>query len=250
MLAARRRTGYVMIALGVFLGVLGFFVTFILALRATARTGDIPMQPVVVAATDIPERTLIQANQVRVIDLPADRVPPTAAASPTEVVGKFAVNRLYAGQLVVREALADTGGSAGLAFAIPPGKVLVTVNFASAANTVATGAIRPGDRVDIIVYTDGDNGKQAAATFRNLEVFSVGGRLTTIGSPAVQPQSPQPATVLQFVVTPQEALELKFLEGLGADLVLRAAADSATPPLQVVDMDYMVAKYGLERPRR
>ncbi|MER3398540.1 MAG: Flp pilus assembly protein CpaB [Chloroflexota bacterium] len=250
MLAARRRTGYVMIALGVFLGVLGFFVTFVFALRATARTGDIPMQPVVVAATDIPERTVIQPNQVRVIELPADRVPPTAVGSPTEAVGKFTLGRLYAGQLVVREGLADTGGNAGLAFAIPPGKVLVTVNFASAANTVASGTVRPGDRVDIIVYTEGDNGKQAAATFRNLEVFSVGGRTSALSGPAVQVQGPQPATVLQFVVSPQEALELKFLEGLGADLVLRAAGDPATPPLQVVDMDYMAAKYGLERPRR
>jgi len=104
--------------------------------------------------------------------------------------------------------------------------------------------------VDIIVYTEGANGKQAAATFRNLEVFSVGGRTSPVSGPAVQTQSPQAATVLQFVVSPQEALELKFLEGLGADLVLRAAGDPATPPLQVVDVDYMAAKYGLERPRR
>ncbi len=54
--------------------------------------------------------------------------------------------------------------------------------------------------------------------------------------------------LLIFQVTPQEALILKFLETQNVDIALRAAGDDASTPTVPVTIDYLVDKYGLQKP--
>ena len=89
--------------------------------------------------------------------------------------------------------------------------------------------------ITVAVPTPSQDGKQVATTFRNLRIAGPG----PVGSPLK-------GTLFAFDATPQEANELKFLETLSVDVVLRLADGAeAQPNPRPVDLQYLVEKYGL-----
>lgn len=240
----RRRSGCILMALGVVVALVAGGITFFLVLTSTApKAADAPKRPVLVAAANIPERTLINPSMLRVQQWPQDVVPPGALTTLEDGVNKFNLTPIYAGQAVLGTQIADTKGGSGVAFAIEKGKVLTAVNFGSAAGIVSTGALRAGDTIDLVVTAPGTRGNQVAPTMQNLKIYAIG----SVGAGG-KSGSAGGGTLFIFQVTPQEALILKYLETMSVDIFLRAAGDEAVVPTEPVTLDYIVNRYRLQRP--
>ncbi|MBI2886154.1 MAG: flagella basal body P-ring formation protein FlgA [Chloroflexi bacterium] len=266
----RKRGGTMLMAFGVVLALLAGGIVFFIASTATAPAAPIPTKEVVVARADISERTIITETQVQVVKMPEEVIPPGAVLKLEEVVGKFAKEKIRARTPVLGNHLATTGkpgevppttqpapaAAAGpgiggakpapaklvdAAFTLDRGRVMVAVDYPEAAKLVSAGILRPGDKVDIYVKTAGVAGDQIALIFSNMEIKAIGDLSQTEEAKAA-------SSTLIFVVTPQEAVVLKFLENLNPFFLLRAAGDEQVLRTDLVTMDYIVARFGLQRP--
>ena len=72
-----------------------------------------------------------------------------ASAKLENVVGKYPLTRIYKNEVLIQSKLADTSGKAGPSFALKEG--MVAVAFSGGDLLSSTGAIRAGDRVDILL---------------------------------------------------------------------------------------------------
>lgn len=243
---ARRRNGLLLMIAGGGLGlVAAILVAFVVISSNSVRTiapAD-PSGPVVVAAKDIPPNTIIDDASVVVKNFLLSSKPAGAAVDKKDVVGKFATAGVIAGQPIISNTLADTKGASGVSYSLKPGQVLTTVSFPAAAPLVNSGAVFEGDSIDVFVQTPGTSGTQIAYTMRNLKILYSG---SVSGEPV---RRRAVSTQLFFAVSPQEASILKFLETLNPNFNLRRAGDEDIVPAQIVDMNFIVSTYGLQRPR-
>ena len=113
-----------------------------------ASAGD---TPVVVAATGIRQRTVVTAEMLKVVNLPADALAAGAISRPDQLVGKVARFPIEAGQQVVTSAVIDrehpVAGDA-LTLVVPDGRRAMSIQASQVVN--AGGLILPGDYVDLV----------------------------------------------------------------------------------------------------
>ncbi len=126
----------------------------VLALAAGALAGTLyyagaQRSEVVVAARDIDATHSLVADDLAIMSIPADAVPPGALAQADVAVGKHPKAPLWRGQLVLGPALSDDAASFHTGLALPPGMRAVALPVSSAAQAMG-GAIVPGARVDVI----------------------------------------------------------------------------------------------------
>lgn len=259
----RKSGGNILMAFGVVLALSAGAVVFFVMQLNVAKSAEIPKRPVVVALTDINERTIIGADKVVVQMWPEDIIPPTSESNVSNVTGKFAKTKLYAKQAILTSQVAGLTGAtptdgaapkaagsltatkeAEIAYTLEKGKVLVAVEYPSAVALIQAGAVHPGDRVDIIVKAPGTLGEQIAPVFRNIEVKAIG---TISASAASDPKALAGGTLI-FAVPPQDALILTFIESLDPRVLLRAAGDNENPPTDLVTTEYISSRFGLQRP--
>lgn len=261
----RKRGGTLLMAFGVVLSLLAGGIVFFIASTATAPAAPIPTKEVVVAAgADIPERTLITQAQVQVVQMPESIIPGGAVLKLEDVVGKFAKEKIRARTAVIAAQLATTGkpgetppiaqpspaAASGAkpppvklvdaAFTLDKGKVMVAVDYPEAAKLVSAGILRPGNKVDIYVKAPGVSSEQMALIFSNMEIKAIGDLTQTDETKAA-------SSTLIFIVSPQDAVVLKYLETMNPFFLLRAAGDDQPLKTDLVTMDYIVARFGLQR---
>lgn len=134
----------------------------LLTLRVIATADD--TRPVVVAARDLAPGTVLDAGALTTTRLAADRSVVAGLFEPDDVEelrGRVVTERVETGGLVTRagvRAVADGAAPRAMSFAVP------------AARAVA-GALRAGDRVDVIAVDDG----VASYVMRDVEVLAVAG---------------------------------------------------------------------------
>lgn len=249
----QRRTGCILMIVGVVLALTAGAFVFVTMQQAAAKIPE-PKTPVVVAATEIGERSRIQPGMLKIVEMDQSLVPPGALSKPEDAVDRLAIVPIFPGQPVLATQIISTTREAGVASAaLEPGKVLVAVNFSGATNILTAGAIHPGDTVDLIVRVPGPDGQPVVATtMQNLKVYDIG----TVAPPRTSSNAaatPGPSSpVFIFAVSPEDALVLKYLETLSPDLVLRSAADRDKGPEQrpIIDYGYLRQRYGLPPPPR
>jgi pilus assembly protein CpaB len=105
--------------------------------------------PVVVAARDLDATHPLVADDLSIVSIPADAVPPGALADEAAAVGKLPRAPLWRGQVVLGPALSETAVAFHTGLALPTGMRAVALPMASAAHA-AGGTIVPGTRVDVI----------------------------------------------------------------------------------------------------
>jgi pilus assembly protein CpaB len=114
------------------------------------ESGGVKMETmkVFVAANEININEPLDEKNVKLEEWPKDRVPEGAVQELKQLEGKYARTRLYKGEPLLTAKLSDTIDNIPLT--IPDGYRVVTVkvNAASASG----GLIRPGDRVDLVVF--------------------------------------------------------------------------------------------------
>ena len=220
--------------------------------QATAT--PIPVQSVLLAARDIPARTVITAQDVVTREFPVGLAPADAIREPGEVLSQTATTPVFAGEVLLKRQFIEANGLNGASTIIPAGKVLVAFPATDMLN--ATGAVQAGDHVDILISLpvsgttalNADAPAQEAggrkslvtqATMQNVEVYSTG-----VWSPSGGNDQAS-LKVITFIVDRQEALILKYIKDSGGsiDLVVRSAADEQPGSTDPVSLDYLVDLY-------
>lgn len=152
------RTNKALIFLGLFLGLVSAVLVVVYLSSAGDGGGGVstgPATAVVVAGGDIPAGTRITEEMVTVKQIQADAVLAGAFGEIDNVVGQVTKVPLVAGEQVVPTKITATGiaipieGSPPLSLVVPEGQrgVAIQVNSVIAAS----GLIRPGDYVDVIL---------------------------------------------------------------------------------------------------
>ena len=252
----RKRIGIILIVLGI-LAALGVgVVVYMQAEQAAEIAKRTPTVEVVVATADLPERVPVPASAVTVAKVPAEVVPVDAATKPNTVVGKYPLTRIFKNEVVIQTKLADTSGKTGPSFTLKEGMVALT--YAGSDLLTMTGAIRPGDRVDILLTlplartpapTQGQSQPQAAASMpqvtqtllQNVEVLRVGTFPLTGQQEGGAPQGKG----ITFEVSHQDALVMKWAKDSGGtiDLVLRHPSDNEPVSTEAVTANYILRRF-------
>lgn len=90
----------------------------------------------------------IKPEMIALETWPADKVPPGATTDLTKVEGKYAGQKIYAGEPIINEKLITEGMD--MTVAIPKGYSVVSMK-ADGASSVAN-LVQPGDRVNVMAY--------------------------------------------------------------------------------------------------
>ncbi len=168
------RSNKVLIFLGLFLGLVSavLVVVFLSSAGGESSGGDTSggvLTPVVVAMTDISAGTAITEDNgqqmVEVKEFTSDVVLPGAYRDTGDIVGYVTRVPLVAGEQVIPTKVTATGAaiadgeSPPLAYVVPEGKRGVAVQVSSVIG--ASGLVRPGDYVDVILTVRIEGGDTA-----------------------------------------------------------------------------------------
>jgi pilus assembly protein CpaB len=163
-------------------------------------------EPVVVAARNLTRGTRLSDSMVRVVEIPGTYAPPGALNSVEQASGRTLLSDLARDEPLTQTRLGI--GSAGrVASLVPSGFRAFTVSAA-----IPAGAVRPGDRVDVLAtFGGGQPHTETVAT--GLEVLLVldsgEGAITTAGG--LDPSG----TSLVLLVSPDQAERLAYATAFG-----------------------------------
>ena len=130
-------------------------------LNGATRNSPSTLKPLVVVKTNIQARSVIEASQLVVKDVPTQGYPQGGYSTIQNVVGSVALLNLSAGDLVVSAMLvrqnsqnSSNGISIGntTALTVPDGKRAVAIPIGLVSGVGY--AVKPGDHVDILVTID------------------------------------------------------------------------------------------------
>ncbi len=205
---------------------------------------------VVVAARDIPARTLLSAGAMRLRSVPVSDVPPGAAKSPSVFIGKVSAQPIPAGAALTASAVSVPSAALGMAFALPPSLRAVTV-----ATDPADGVdlfVRPEDHVDVLATDEPGSGPAEARTvLQNVLLLAVGSQ-TSPDPPPDAPTAPAGgAAHVTVAVTPVQAQALVLAAARGhLHLALRAINDGSEAALPALPAPIVAAPRKSPPPRR
>ena len=181
-----------LILLGLFLGLLSaVLVVVYLSQAGEGGGGEVSgaeVTPVVVASQDIAAGSRIIEGMVETKEIAIDTVLAGVFSDTEGVIGQVARVPLVAGEQVIATKVTATGAAIAdgenppLAFVIPEGKRAVSIQVSNVIG--ASGLIRPGDYVDVILavqiqvgsgdgISDGSQNQIAQTILQNVLVLSV-----------------------------------------------------------------------------
>jgi pilus assembly protein CpaB len=219
-------------------GVVVYTVTQQAGSKAAAAAPQVVTVDVVVAAADLPVRTVITADMVATRAYPTQLVPAGSIGVLTEAVGQTTAAPITRGQPIVRGQLGTAKADRASSTAIEKGKVLVA--FPTGDALTMGGLVNVGDHIDIlasVLQGVGENAKVTQTTLQDLVVLDI-----------LSPTKEQPsrATSLVFAVDHQVAVVMKYLRDSNAvvDVAIRSRAESELTRTTSVDLAYIIGTYG------
>lgn len=250
------RSNRALIFLGLFLGLVSAALVVVYLSKAGGDGGDVSAAktPVVVASQDIPAATKITAEMVTLKSISADAVLPEVFLKTEDVIGKITRVPVVAGEQVIPSRVAATGTAITdvenppLAYVVPEGMRAVSISVSS--EIAASGLIRPGDFVDVILTVQVQSGDEsesnnvkdqiARTILQNAQVLSIDRNvaLPSAGEQSAPPVSDEGADsnpnvgTVTLAVSPVHGEVLTVAETCGQNnggrlaLALRAFGDS------------------------
>ncbi len=190
---------------------------------------DIETVQILIAATDLSIGDRFEQSNVKLEEWPKDRVPQNVVKKFEAVEGKFARQRLYEGEPIlagkVKDTLNQTSGQ------IPKGYRVISVKVQ--VDTAVAGLLKPGDKIDLIVFLRKGPEVPTTGTHRflqNVTVFAVNAK--TEQSVDEEGKSIQAKTV-SVLVTPTQAQKVALVSRLGSmHLTLRRPDEQEESGLQ------------------
>ena len=195
--------------------------------QAPVATTNMPTLPVVVAASDLDVGAELTKEDLRIIQWPANAMPATAIANPTEIIGRGLVLPVIQNEPILPMKLAAVGAGAGLPPTIPPGLRAVSVRVNEVIGVA--GYVLPGTRVDVVatVSASGQGGDMTSKVIlTNVQVLAAGTKIER----DTEKNKPIAVTVVTVLVNPEEAERLTLASTEGKiQLALRTPLDKSMP---------------------
>jgi len=183
------------------------------------------VQPVVIAAADIPFGSKLQAAQMKTTDWPKTSLPVGSSSDTKALEGRLAVTNIKTGSPIIEDSLAPVSAETGvLSYIIPPGHRAITV----AVNEVVgvAGFVLPMSIVDVIAtlnnpYITSGESRISKIVLQNVKVLAVGQIL--------EEKEGKPVTVptVTLDVTPEQAEKLALASENKVQLILKHLGDTA-----------------------
>ena len=231
-----RRSNKGALLLSLLFGVLAAVLAFPLLKSRGSETiaPQIVTVPIVVAAQDVPARTVLTPGMVMFANVPVDSMHPQSLTSFDQAVGQVIQYPLVAGEPILQSKLTTTDSGFGLAGAIPAGKRAMSVEVNDVRGSA--GLINPGDEVDVLAaFNQQDAGVAIGiVVLQGVVVIAVAQELN-----APDPNVPDPnqstdskgvtTRTVTLAVSPDEGERLILADTLGTlRLALRAKDDTTT----------------------
>ena len=215
-----------MLALGCGL-VASIGITQVMAKRNSGGGGDAgETQAIFVAMEDIPTGDLLTAEMLKLEEWPKDKVPEGALTKLEEIEGRRPKTKIWSGTVILDNQLLGEGESSGGGAAqIPLGYRVVSVRVDDESGI--SNLIRPGDRVDVLLYMKRNPGtvtETATKTiFQDIKVFAVN---DIFDLERTEGQETFNAKTVSLLVTPQQMEKFTLASELGSiRLALRPHMD-------------------------
>ncbi|MCX7781599.1 MAG: Flp pilus assembly protein CpaB [Negativicutes bacterium] len=218
-----------LLGVAVFLSLITSILVYNYLQNATQQTAKASL-PVVVAKVDIPPKTAVTPDMIRVMNVPEEYLQPGAVREQQLVVGITTREHIVAGEQITERRLVLQGKSAGFSGIIPKDKRAITVAVTDV--TGVAGFIKPGDYVDVLATFDqnaaGDN--VSHLILQNILVLAFNHDTEAgVANPADKERKEAAGvkhSTVTLAVTPDEAAKITLTEEKGK---LRLALRPYTP---------------------
>jgi pilus assembly protein CpaB len=191
------------------------------------NTGEAPMGELFVAVTDIDIAAKLDATNVKLDKWPKDRIPEGAITKLEDLKDKFPRTRLFAGEPILAAKLMDTNSGIDNSAKIPDGYRVVSVKVS--IDEVVSGLVKPGDRVDVIVFLKEGQGvlkTMSHTILRDVRVFAVNSETERSTDTSGEQVS---AKTVSLLVKPKQVESVNLAAELGKlRLSLRRPNDTKT----------------------
>jgi pilus assembly protein CpaB len=197
--------------------------------RLNAGAATDPGEQVVVAALEIPFGTKVEARHLKTITLPSNAPVGNHYSKTDEVVGLIALQKVIAGEILLKERFADRGAGSTLAAIVKPDMRAVTVRVDDVIGVA--GFLMPGNNVDVVAARMVNQRAETHTVLRNLNVLAV--------DQTASQDKDQPAVVraVTLEVSPTQAeILVKAREEGRIQLTLRNPLDKTAPLLDEAEV--------------
>jgi len=194
----------VLLALAALLGATAFALMRGFEARLEALRPPVgPPATVVIAASRLPEGTVLAAGMLEVSSAPKRYVPPGAVSDPSAVVGRVLTAPIDPGEILTASRLA-AAGAGPVAALVPVGRRAVVV-----PSGLPPGTVRAGDRVDVYAtYGGGRSYTDLAAS--GLQVLRVLGASGGVGVSASATGAGNAGISLVLLADPETVRRLAY----------------------------------------
>jgi pilus assembly protein CpaB len=269
-----RRSGIILISVGLALAILSAIAVIGIARQATAASqAQVRQVSVVVAARDIQDQTQITADALEVKPFPVEFAPPGVYSTTDDLVGRYAKGFLPRGQVIVAGQAQLAPQTPNLSDRIPAGYVVMWLP--QPASLSGTNILKPGDHIDVLLTESMANddksgnkgGLSTQTTLQNIEIYRIGddevgvpppapavGASSSFGSSSsstqTKTQSTSSSQSIGLLVDHQNAVTMKFIKDSGGtiDLVTRSANDAQIVRTDGVTLDALTDQFNFRVP--
>lgn len=140
--------------------------------KPTTEVEVVERVPVIVAATEIPVTTVIEAQHLTTRLIEKSWTNDNQFSDTAEVIGKIASETLYPDEIVLNQRLSIPGEGATLAAVLPEDKRAVTIRVNDVIGVA--GFLLPGNKVDVLSTVKyGKNSANTDTVLKDIKVLAV-----------------------------------------------------------------------------
>ncbi len=161
-------------------------------------------RPIFVAMREMGIGEDLNASSVKLEEWPVDKIPEGAVTDASQLEGMSPNQRLFAGEPLLLGKLVDSSLAAQTSKKIKKGFRVMSVDVDMASSV--SYLIAPGDRVDVMAFSDKGARAQAEVILSNIEVFAINDRV----SPNIDQDAGRSmqAKTVSLLVIPSQATKL------------------------------------------
>jgi Flp pilus assembly protein CpaB len=232
----RRRTIAITAAVVLALAAAGLVVWYVSSLRDEEKVAE-PTQTVLVAVSDIAARTsgedVVANNLVERQEVVVSSVAPGALINESQLQGQVLTVPVAKGQQILQSQL-GVPEEQSLSYRIANG--MRAISIAVDRKNAVGGAIKEGDRVDVIATFDADQFDQLQPTTSSTLPSTSSTASPTTASPTVRPTT---AMNLGLALSLPEVARIKALTGLDLAETVSDVSVTILQQVEVLDMDIL-----------
>jgi len=166
-----KKRAYMMISLSVLMGVTAAWMARNL-IQAAMNEPETEMASVVAADLAIPFGTKVASRHLKLLEMPAEYVPPGSFRSIDEVVDRVTVQPIVAGEILMQARFVDYDDGSTLAALVSKNMRAVTVRVDDVIGVA--GFLLPGNSVDVLASRREQDRRASAETIlRDIKVLAV-----------------------------------------------------------------------------